>query len=788
MIKIAYALCETCPLFNEPFVPPFIPDDAIMIAVGEAPGAVEVTQGKPFVGQSGQLMKGVFGELGSDWEKVHRTNVVLCRPPGNREPTVDEIACCHPRLLQELVSSTAPTILSLGKTAHESLLGTYANVTRGFWQRWGLKWVLPTWHPAYVLRKPSEIKALVRDVKVALQGPDEVSISYLHQAPEWESISTVDELGEMIDRFDPGRPVSYDLETNQVVWYDRPSKRADSILMMSVWPRDFGSGFVISDEVIYNPDARRYFKAFFDKFFTLGHNAMFDNVFLRSVGIPNPRVDFDTILAKYVLDEEPPHGLKEIGKHYFGVKDYEQEYVQKYLKSRNDEYSKVPYNELATYAVWDVMLTDALGTEFERQLLANNMYEWPFDNILMPAQEALAKMELHGCRVDIPYLLKCQEVLQAEMDELTDQMRAMAGVPTLNPNSPVQLAAIIWDQLRLRPNRATRAFREHPRSTNVEALEHLASYNSKTHVKVREGDPFVDLLMHHRRVAKIKSSYIDNLVEFADTSWYIHPSGRAFGTEVGRLAFSDPAVQTIPRPSDRYGAMARGAFVPSVGNKIVIVDYSQAELRVFAALTGAQFLLDAFRDGRDIHAEVASVMYGPNFTKEQRVMAKMFNFAYIYGGNEYSFARDAGMPLRTAVDLVAKFNNVIPEAQAFRNMQLALMREQGYVKTRMGRRRRCMLITENNVDDIAKASVHMPVAASAHDLNLMSAIQLIDEGLPVIMEVHDSVILDVPAEDADAVADHVVDVMVSTAQKWFPEVPWKVDKEIKDRWSEPPKL
>jgi DNA polymerase I-like protein with 3'-5' exonuclease and polymerase domains len=688
----------------------------------------------------------------------------------------------------ELIKAQPRIIVALGKTAAEILIDGYEMSRRGTWFEWRGKDLIPTWHPAYVLRKPSEVSALQRDIGIAYGGPQQ-HIQIIYTAPEYEVLHSGNDILKVLD--DNEGEVTYDLETNNVIWYDRLDRPANSILMMQFTTEGAGNkGWVIPDDVLYDDyDAQHALEVMFATRKTIGYNAQFDNCFLRNqLGISNARVDFDGICAKYAMDEIPPHGLKPVVFNRYGLPDYEKDLVQKHLKSRNDEYSKVPFEDLAQYGVWDVIATRTLAQDLRDDLVRDGLLEWPFKQILMPAQELLTTMELRGVMVDVPYLRQVQEYMAVEMERLTETMRSMSNRKDLNPNATGQIAEVLWDDLGLPINTKTRVYKQTPRSTAQEAVEHLATFNPKTHTRVREGDPFVDVLMEYRRIAKMQSAYVNNILDFVDINGRVHPSGKVFGTEIGRLSFSDPAIQTIPRPGDKYGAMVRGAFIPSPGNMFAMADFSQGELRMFAALSGSPFLLDAYANDRDIHGEVAAIFYGDNFTKEHRVHAKMFDFAYIYGGNEYSFSRDAGMPLSVATNLVRKFDAAIPEGASYRKNQFKLMVSQGYVDTRFGRRRRAPLITQENADEIRKESVHFPVASSTHDLTLLAAVQLEKEGIPVVMEIHDSIIADVPKEDAEGAAHRIGEVMQDLANKWFPEVVWKTDAEAKSRWSEPPNL
>ncbi|MHA2428847.1 MAG: DNA polymerase, partial [Candidatus Hermodarchaeia archaeon] len=258
----------------------------------------------------------------------------------------------------------------------------------------------------------------------------------------------------------------------------------------------------------------------------------------------------------------------------------------------------------------------------------------------------------------------------------------------------------------------------------------------------------------------------------------------------GRLAVRKPALQTIPRASDYHGALIRSSFTAPPGYKLIEVDYSQAELRVLACLSGEEFLQRVYREGRDLHSEVAEAMFGPNFTKEQRVQTKMFNFSYTYGGTEYSFAKDAGLSLPIAKRFVRDYNRNMPRLAAYRKEQVEFLYEHSYIETRFGRRRHFPLIVKNNKDDARKASVHQPVAGGAADLTLISGTKLVnDHGVEVCLMVHDSILAYALEDEAEETATLIAGVMQATAMEYFPEVPWPMepgrDIEIKDRWADP---
>ncbi len=175
-------------------------------------------------------------------------------------------------------------------------------------------------------------------------------------------------------------------------------------------------------------------------------------------------------------------------------------------------------------------------------------------------------------------------------------------------------------------------------------------------------------------------------------------------------------------------------------------------------------------------------MYGDDFTDAQRVLTKMFNFSYIYGGSEYSFAEDAGLPIDIARRFVADYNAIMPVLREYRVKQLALARKKGFVTSFFGRKRRFPLITQQNLSDVRKAAVHAPVAGTASDLTQLSLISALHQGHKVVLTVHDSVSEIAREEEAEYMAGRLRQIMIDTANHYFPEVPWEVDVDISNRW------
>jgi uracil-DNA glycosylase family 4 len=794
--RAPFARCQDCPLQTEPFVPPYGPGlmgEVELIVVAEAPGQEEVKQGRPLIGPSGQMLDGCLKEINRDPAKIWRTNAVLCRPPLNRMPTDLEIECCN-RRLQDEISRVNPSnlipVVSLGKVPKLALTG--GDPPRGAWTKAGDWNLMPTWHPAYVLRKPSEASSLIGDLRKAYHGTQSV---FPFPSPATLQIllpHSVRELRECLSTIRADGPVSFDIETNNTFWYDRPAARANSVLELGITDR-YDGGIIVDDEMLYDilgvKEVLNEFFARTDLEF-VAQNGKFDVIFLKAQCGINARVDFDTILAHYVLHETGLHGLKGILAEEFDWPDYEQVLVKKYLSSKNDEYSKVPSASRQRYCILDIIGTLGLKEHvLEPSLKREGLYDQPFKSVIMKEHELAIGAEMRGVCIDMEYTRQASKMYEIRLEQLTQQMVSLCG-HDFNPRSPYNVGDILYDQYKLPTPKQRGLRRLPPRSTSHEAIEKLA------------GHPFVDILMKYRRIDKLKGSYIDNMVEFAGLDNRVHASWAAYGTETSRWALKDPAMLTIPRPTDAKdydkptydpfedGATIRGCVVAGPGKVLIIADYSQAELRCTAAFSMDPFLLGVYRDGRDLHSEVALKMFGPSYTKEQRVRCKMFNFSWVYGGNEYSFAQDQGLSIVVAKAFVQEYNKVMARAVEWKKEQYALLKKQGYVETALGFRRRFPLITDLNKDEVMKAAVNAPIQGTVSNLTSLSAYE-VDQTIPeaeVVLLVHDSIVAEATPENAPMVAEKMRTIMKTTAERYIPEVPWVVDIEVRERWVTPPNL
>jgi DNA polymerase-1 len=524
----------------------------------------------------------------------------------------------------------------------------------------------------------------------------------------------------------------------------------------------------------------------------LAHNGKFDVRFLiHQLGVTNARIDQDSLIAHYTVNENMHHGLKELLFNYFGIGDYEGQLVQRYLKSKKDFYSKVPSESLMYYNALDVCYMLQLWDELEVELRDEGLYVQPYKYPMMAAQMPILRMELKGIPVDTEAFQRISEDLGQEKERLRLQLCQMCD-RDFNPGSWQQVKPIMYDYYGMP---LVSGYKYNRGSTNAKARTAILQKIDPE----SEAAQWLRLLGRYKSISKLKSTYVDGLFdllsEFGEED-RVHPDGLVYGTEHGRLSYRAPPIQSYPKPGTNrpgekdWGALIRGAFYAPPGWVVLQADYSQAELRTAAGLSGDTFLIGVYERDGDLHSEVAAALYGPNFTKRHRQICKYFNFAFLYGGTEKSFVADIGMPMEEAREFVRRHKRSMPQLVAWRDTQSQLMKSQGYVTTVTNRRRRFPLITRANMNEARKSSTNAPVAGTASDLTLMSLIEIdkwlqdthLSDQAYIIINVHDSIVLLVREDIVHSVAVCARQIMEDMGSKWFPMLPWKVDIEVGPSW------
>jgi len=395
--------------------------------------------------------------------------------------------------------------------------------------------------------------------------------------------------------------------------------------------------------------------------------------------------------------------------------------------------------------------------------------EWP----LIPV---LADMEYIGIKLDSGYLHKFAKELEGSISDLEQQIYGHAD-HEFNIGSPSQLADVLFSKLNL-PTQGVKKGKT-GYSTAAGELD-----------KLRGLHPIINLITQYREVVKLKNTYVDTLPQQVDANGRVHTTFSLAVAPTGRLSSSDPNLQNIPVKTD-LGRRIRTAFVADKGNALVSADYSQFELRLAAALSGDPGMIEAFNRDADIHVETAAQVYGidpKDVTKAQRSSVKEVNFGIMYGLGPHALSNSTGMDFSEARNFIAKYFEIRPKLKEYIEKTKKMADEQGYVETLLGRRRPTPDVQSSNfvVREAAyRAAVNMPLQGSAADIMKIAMNNVaakLDDDCNMLLQIHDSLILEVPKAKAEAVGKMVKEVM-ETAYTKLP-IKLKTDISTGKNWGE----
>lgn len=841
--KAPFADCDNCPLKTRPMCGSYIPANATMLVIGEAPGSDEIIDRVPFVGDSGKVLEGALTYVGADWARVARTNAVLCRPYQEGTPEA-AVEACSLRLAYDIRQAGATTIIAAGTFAVASmdrLAGRSTYQASGVMARAGKSYdyvdngkahhYTAVVNPAYLLRNDEYAPQYLRQIELAINPRDRsfdiARVTFAVMTP-----ANKNKVIQYLNSFDRGTPMAFDVETDNLQWYDTPAQDAAELLCFVLTFEDWRS-VIIPAAMLNDPAVRDAMLMCFNEYDIIAHNGKFD----QDVTHARVNIDFeltdDTMLMHYALFELGSHGLKELATEYLGAPNYEKLYVDDWfsahgIKKADRRYSLLPTENLYKYAAIDGAATLQLWRIFKPEIERKGLGEYPYRRVLMYVANAVPQIEQTGIGVDRDQLSVAaiefgKDLTTIEADMTATLMPLIANLPdthelkrlmrgktkktrdifTFNPKSPPQVHYAIYDPHILGLSLTKRLIKPTNTNTGKEALEALPNH------------PFIQDLRHHRRVSKMADTYIASIQRRATLTDILHIDFRLTGTEIGRLSASN-GDHGIPRPDDYYGAVIRSAFIADPNDPdevLVIADYSQAELRAFAHLANVAFLIEKYRNGEDVHTETAimlekagaavfagfqeavnivknahmcteeAVAHAEKFIKRVRVLAKNINFGNIYQGGAQGISGMIGGAISVgAIQSVLRvYHQIMPEAHEYAVKQYEYLMTHGYVKTVFNRHRRFYVLNDMNKDEASKAVVHMVVAGSAADCTNLSAASLVNNGVRVCHMVHDSLIARAHKSEARQVAELMVNTMQRIGNDAMPLVPWLVDLEYEDK-------
>jgi DNA polymerase-1 len=485
----------------------------------------------------------------------------------------------------------------------------------------------------------------------------------------------------------------------------------------------------------------------------------------------------DVMIASYCLDPgRRQHDLETLVLEELGRKLTALEELCGRGKSAIP-FSHVGLRRAAAYSAERADLALQVDRRLTRQLDDYGLRKL-FDEIEMPLMPVLTDMERAGIGIDLDFFAEMSRRLEHELRLVEEEIYKLAG-RELNINSPVQLREVLFDRLGLPVKKRTKT----GPSTDAGVLEELAA----------EGHQLPRLILEYRELAKLKSTYVDALPALADPETHrIHTSFNQTVASTGRLSSSDPNLQNIPIRTP-LGAEIRKGFVPAEGLVFLGADYSQIELRILAHLSGDPAFVEAFRAGRDVHRETAALIFGVKsdvVTPAMRAQAKTVNFATIYGQGPVALARRLGITVTQARAFIDSYFERFPAIRQYLDRQVELAREQGYVETLFGRRRYIPELNSKNPSIRGfgeRVATNSPIQGTAADLIKLAMIRIHGElegrgvAARMILQVHDELLLEVPAAEMDEVGALVKSEMESALKL---DVPVAVDMGVGRNWYE----
>jgi len=510
----------------------------------------------------------------------------------------------------------------------------------------------------------------------------------------------------------------------------------------------------------------------------IGQNIKFDRNVLAKYGINISSIKNDTMMMSYVLDASATrHNLDALSSYYLNYKTSTFEDVAgKGVKQIT--FDQVPIEEATNYAAEDADITLRLYEELNPKLESVASLKKLNDEIEIPLIEVLSEMEQNGAILNSKILSSQSKDLENRIKKLEKKAYEIAG-EEFNLGSTKQLREIFFEKLNYRIIKKTPGGQP---STDEKVLVELA-----------EEYELPGVLLEHRTLSKLKSTYTDKLPgQISETTGKVHTSFHQAVTTTGRLSSSDPNLQNIPiRTED--GRRIRQAFEPSKGHRFISADYSQIELRIMAHISKDIGLLQAFQEGEDVHSKTASEVFDvaiEEVTADLRRNAKAINFGLIYGISAFGLGKQLGISRNLAAEYMAMYFEKYPGVKKYMESTKDFASQNGYVETLFGRRLYLRDINASNAirrQASERAAINAPVQGTAADIMKIAmikthqAIKAENVKAKLILQVHDELILDTPKKEIDSVINLLTDSMMGAASL---DVPLEIDVGVGDNWDQ----
>lgn len=510
-----------------------------------------------------------------------------------------------------------------------------------------------------------------------------------------------------------------------------------------------------------------------------GHNIKFDMLVLKKCGIQLKGINFDAMIASYLLNPgSRAHELEDLSFRELGHQMMPLEEItgkgKTQINIEDADINKISFYscEKADYILQLMKKLDDKLTQYKSEKV--------FNKIEMPLVPVLADMELAGIKIDISFLNNLSKKLTKEIGEIEEKIYKMAGCE-FNISSPIQLKEILFDKLKI----PVKNIRKGKTGLSTAAPELL---------KMRDIHPIIDLISDHREFAKLISTYVDALPKLVnEKTGRIHTTFNQTITATGRLSSSNPNLQNIPIKTE-LGKSIRKAFIADDGYKLISADYSQVELRIVASLANDEKMIAAFKKNKDIHTSTAAEIFKispENVTSAMRRKAKAINFGIMYGMGPRGLSEGADITFEEAQIFIDEYFLLYKNVKKFIDQSLARARDLGYAETFFGRRRYLPEIASGSPfirSSAERMALNHPIQGTAADLIKLAMIKLhsvisekYSDQIRMLLQIHDELLFEIKEDFAEDAKNIIRDAMENAAQF---DAPIKVDIEVGDNWGE----
>lgn len=764
-----------------------------------------LSSGKPFSGGMVSALLPILTKAGVDAKEVYWTSLVKCptckslQKGKETAPKKEAVTYCSNYLDKEIRAKQPKVIVACGQSALDFFFPKYKMAEKRCQVIWSDTYkcnVVPIYNPealAVTYEFDDIICKAFEQAYNAAYHPEKLvmpPVKYL-------LVKDINLLRQVAERVKQVDRIAYDLETNSVTYSKAKilsigiSWAKNTAVAWPLWIKDDDAcnkmleGLTGKDkmkmatQIDHNPPLKKFWndseweealrltKEIFEntKCKKGGHNTFFDNLVLHYNGIEVNNYTYDTMVMKHLLDEEREKSLDYCSWIYTDKGGYKME-KEVYLKSSESNYANIPLDVLLNYNAGDAAVTYELYDVFRPRIIAEEL-TYELSVIRIPLQKALMEACIYGMRVDRQYLRDTDKKLTQEMKEIEEKMlpylqkyygkdvRIVSGKDDVgmsanefNINSADCLKDLLFDKMKLKITGKTESGAP---STNESSLLKLA----------RKGYEIAELILQRKKKFKFKTTYIDGMEDLLDENDRIHPSFNVCGTESGRLSSSNPNVQQIPRDKT-----IKKIFTAPDGYEIGECDFSQAELRVMAAMSNDVTMKRIYEEDRDLHMELAVTAFhkpASEIDKEQRTVAKTCNFLIGYAGGPDTLKdnlTDAGIEIskKEAERIINTWHDKFKAASSFLNQCNRKFQQTGLLVTPFGRRRRmCRIFTDDYLNQKkGREGQNFIIQSTAAELAFLSLINIAKDvkqyGGRVISTVHDSILIEYPKEQRDNIA------------------------------------